>query len=71
MRVEVNRDVCQGFANCVMLAEDLFELDEEGLARVKQEVVPADRVDDARMAEYECPTDAITVVGDGAGAAGG
>jgi ferredoxin len=70
LRIEVNRDACQGFANCVLHAEDLFELDEAGLVVVKQPLLPADRVEDARMAEYECPTEAISIVED-PGAAGG
>ena len=71
LRVVVNRDSCQGFANCVLVAEDLFELDEHGVAVAKRELVPDDRVEDVRMAQYECPTDAISIVEDEAGAARG
>ncbi|HEX6458267.1 MAG TPA: ferredoxin [Thermoleophilaceae bacterium] len=55
-------DTCQGYANCVMVAPDVFDIDEQkGTAILLQE-----QPDDSRLAAVEeavrqCPTEAISV----------
>lgn len=62
MRVEVNLDKCQGYANCVIEAPDLFDLDETtGKAVPVEELVAADLEASAREAEANCPVQAITL----------
>lgn len=43
MRVEVDRDRCEGNAVCVGIAPDLFELDDEDYAVVKADPYPPGR----------------------------
>jgi ferredoxin len=59
MRVEVDRDRCEGNAVCVGIAPDLFELDDEDYAVVKADPVPSDREDPAGQAVAECPRAAL------------
>ena len=42
MRVEVDRDRCEGNAVCVGIAPDLFELDDEDYVIVTKDPIPAD-----------------------------
>jgi len=58
--IEVDRELCFGFADCVDSAPGLFELDPEGIARV---VDPESHdLDDLVSAAGDCPVDAIVVV---------
>ena len=59
MRVEVDRDRCEGNAVCVGISSDLFELDDEDYAVVKADPVPADQEDLAEQAIAECPRAAL------------
>jgi ferredoxin len=59
MRVEVDRDRCEGNAVCVGIAPDLFDLDDEDYAVLKVDEVPADREDLAEQAIAECPRAAL------------
>ena len=59
MRVEVDKDRCEGNAVCVGISPDLFELDEEDYAVVKQDPVPAELEDLAEQAVAECPRAAL------------
>ena len=45
MRVEVDRDRCEGNAVCVGIAPDLFDLDDDDYAVVKADPVPAGQED--------------------------
>jgi ferredoxin len=62
IRLEANRDTCSGYGNCVVAAETIFDLDDDGLVVLKQAVVGDDQLRAARQAAYDCPTDSITVV---------
>jgi ferredoxin len=59
MRVEVDRDRCEGNAVCVGIAPDLFDLDDEDYAVVKADPVPEDRQDVAEQSIAECPRAAL------------
>lgn len=59
MRVEVDRDRCEGNAVCVGIAPDLFDLDDEDYAVVKADPVPEDQVELAQRAIEECPRAAL------------
>ncbi len=60
MRVTVDSDLCEGYATCVGIAPDLFELDEWGYAQLKAagELAP-DQEGLARDSALECPMNAI------------
>ena len=62
MRVVVSLETCQGYANCVIEADRIFDLDEEtGKAVVLVETVPAELAESARLAADSCPVDAIDI----------
>ncbi len=62
IRVEVDRGLCIGSADCVETAPDVFELDEEDKARV----IDPDGADleDVLEAARNCPVTAIFVIGE-------
>lgn len=60
MRVEVDRDRCEGNAVCVGIAADLFELDDDDYVMVTKNPIPADRVAAAEQAIAECPRAALS-----------
>ncbi|MEW5811117.1 MAG: ferredoxin [Actinomycetota bacterium] len=59
MRVEVDRDRCEGNAVCVGIAPDLFDLDDEDYAVVKADPVPESEEAVAEQAIIECPRAAL------------
>ena len=59
MRVEVDRDRCEGHAVCVGIAPELFELDDEDYAIVTADPIPADQEALAEQAIAECPRAAL------------
>lgn len=62
MRAVVDVGTCQGYANCVVEADGIFDLDEETeKAVVLVPLVPDDLVEDARRAAASCPVSAITL----------
>ena len=59
MRIEVDRDRCEGNAVCVGIAPDLFDLDDEDYAVIKSDPVPDDQEDVAEQSVNECPRAAL------------
>jgi ferredoxin len=59
MRVEVDRDRCEGNAVCVGIAPDLFDLDDDDYAVVKADPVPEGQEDLAEQSIAECPRAAL------------
>jgi ferredoxin len=59
MRVEVDRDRCEGNAVCVGIAPDLFDLDDEDYAVIKADPVPGAQVELAEQSIAECPRAAL------------
>jgi ferredoxin len=59
VRVEVDRDRCEGNAVCLGIAPDLFDLDDEDYAVVKLDPVPADQEEVAEQSIQECPRAAL------------
>ena len=60
LRLEIDRDLCVGFADCVSESPEAFELDDEGIAVfTTPEAVDRATLLDACAA---CPVDAIMVV---------
>lgn len=56
-KVEVDKTKCIGCGACTAIAPDVFEFDDDGLAKaVKNEIN-----DDVKTAAEGCPTEAITV----------
>lgn len=61
MKIEIDRTMCIGSGNCVNLAPEVFELDEENLVDFMDD--PQD-IDQDRLIEAcsLCPVDALGVV---------
>lgn len=59
MRVEVDRDRCEGNAVCVGIAPELFDLDDEDYAVIKADPVPDDQAELAEQSIAECPRAAL------------
>ena len=63
MKVHADRDVCIQAGNCVMVADSLFDQDDDGIVVVLVDDIPADQADKAREAVKLCPSQALTIVG--------
>ena len=62
IEIRINRGTCQGHGNCMMAAEELFDLDDEGLVVLKESAPQDAQLSRARQAAYDCPTDSISIV---------
>jgi ferredoxin len=60
--IKADRDVCQGYGNCVLADPDLFDVDDEGLVVLSSETVRPEGLAAAKRAAYDCPSEAITVM---------
>lgn len=61
LKVSVDRGRCCGYAVCVGICPEVFDLDEDGLARVLLDDVPAGLEETLRFAAMSCPEAAINV----------
>lgn len=61
MKVKVNKDACIGCGACAAICDAVFELDDEGLSKVKKEEVKEDEKQAVRDSADSCPTGAIEV----------
>jgi ferredoxin len=63
MGISIDRDRCEGHGQCVAVAPDLFEFDDDGIAtlRADTQVVPTDQADNAAKAADICPVVALTI----------
>jgi ferredoxin len=61
MRVSVDLGKCQGYANCVAVAPDVFDLADNGLVLLLEEEPADDRAEDVQQAVRLCPVQAIVV----------
>jgi ferredoxin len=62
VKVEANRDVCIQAGNCVMVADMVFDQDDDGVVVVLVDEVPADHEASAREAVKLCPSQALRIV---------
>lgn len=65
MKVHADRDVCIQAGNCVMVADTLFDQDDDGIVVVlvdPDSQVPADQEDKAREAVKLCPSQALKII---------
>lgn len=61
MKATVDADLCISCAVCTNMAPDLFVMNDDGIAEVVGDAVPADMEDLARESAEECPADAIII----------
>lgn len=66
MRVEVDSKVCEGHGQCNVVAGEVYDLDEDGYALIRESsryAVPPELEEQARDGASACPVQAITVYG--------
>jgi ferredoxin len=62
--VRADLSICQGYANCMVAAEDYFDMDDSGVVTLLRATVPdADRAR-AEEAARSCPVSVLTVQDD-------
>ncbi|MEV6639470.1 ferredoxin [Amycolatopsis sp. NPDC051371] len=63
--VKADLAACQGYANCVVAADDTFDIDDDGIVVLLKGRIPES--DRARVEEAarSCPVSALVVVDDG------
>ncbi len=61
MRIKVDFDLCQGHANCMGEAPEVFKVDDKGFLEVLQEEPPETLRDKVQMAVTYCPTGALSL----------
>ena len=62
MKVHVDPDKCQGHNRCIVLASELFDVDDLGYASEKNGgMVPPELEEKARLAVDNCPEVAISI----------
>lgn len=59
MKVTIDRDVCTGCELCVTTCPDVFEMADDGLAKVKSENVPAGLEESVKEAVAACPVECM------------
>lgn len=59
--VKADLDLCQGYANCVVAADDVFDLDDDGLVVVLRKEVSGSEMDRTSDAARSCPVAALRV----------
>jgi len=62
MKIIVDFDLCQGHANCMGDAPEVFRVDDEGMLTVLLEEPPEAMRDRVELAVRYCPTQAIRLV---------
>ncbi len=62
MKIRVDSSMCQGHNRCIVLAKELFDVDDEGYAHeLNDGVVPPELEEKARLAVDNCPEVAISI----------
>ena len=59
MKVIADRDACIASGNCMMVSEELFDADDDGIVVLLAEDVPEAEEDHARDAVRLCPAAAL------------
>ncbi len=61
MKANVDKDICIGCGLCPSICIEVFEMDDDGKAKVIVDEVPKGHVEDAKDAAISCPVNAISV----------
>lgn len=62
MHIDADRDACIAAGNCVMVADALFDQDDDGVVVLLADEVPAGQEAQAREAVKLCPASALREV---------
>lgn len=63
-RILIDRVACDGYGNCVFVAPEIFDLDDENIAILLVDSVTDDNRSAVELAIGECPMRAISVSSD-------
>ena len=63
MRIIVDFDLCQGHANCMGEAPEVFQVDDQGFLEILQEEPPEELREAVELAVQYCPTGALSLEG--------
>jgi ferredoxin len=63
MRIEVDREKCEGLGMCEAMASDIFELDDDEVMHVLAESPPESDRGHVHAAVQACPVLALSLVG--------
>lgn len=63
MKISIDNDVCTGHGICEGIREDLFEVGDDGLARLRTTEFTEDDREDLTDAVDQCPTQALRLEG--------
>jgi ferredoxin len=61
MKVRVDQSLCSGCGLCEEVCPDVFEMGDDGIAKVKVEIVPPEAEELCHDAADQCPSQAINV----------
>jgi ferredoxin len=61
MQIQVDTDRCTGHGVCESIADDIFEVGEDGIVHLLVENVEENRRADVESAVAECPTQALSI----------
>jgi ferredoxin len=62
VKIIADLEACQGYANCVIEAPDVFDIDDSSAKVVILQATPTpDLMDDVRRAAAACPVKALTI----------
>ena len=61
MKARVDKDKCIGCGLCEGICPAVFQMEDDGLAGVKVDVVPAGEEENASDAQTQCPVEAIEI----------
>lgn len=61
MKATVDKDICIGCGLCPSVCSEVFEMDDDGKAKAKVEIVPTNVEGEAKEAQDSCPVSAISV----------
>ncbi|MFI6698632.1 ferredoxin [Streptomyces sp. NPDC050509] len=59
--IKADLDLCQGYANCVVAADDAFDIDDDGLVVLLRTDIPASERARIEEAARTCPASALRV----------
>lgn len=60
-RAVVDKNLCIGCGLCAEICPQVFEMDDDTIARVKTDPVPPEAEDSCRQAADQCPGSAIQI----------
>ena len=61
MKAKINQNACIGCGSCAAICPEVFEIDDEGIAKVTVERINENQLNDATEASENCPTSAIEI----------